>query len=80
MGLEALAQDVQPVEVTRTGHGLTSAGHVPTGGVGLALRTDVSSGFETRANPQIERTCCRKRRAFGCTVWLHGKSGASEAA
>ena len=56
MGLGSLAQDVQPVEVARTGHGLTSAGHVPTAGVGLALRSDVSSGFDTRANPQSNRS------------------------
>ena len=78
-GLGALAQDVQPVEVARTGHGLTSAGHVPTAGVGVALRSDVSSGFDRRANPQIELRCSKRRRAFGCIVWPHGNSGANEA-
>lgn len=38
MGLGPLAQDVQPAEVARTGHGMAKVGHVPTSAGNAAVR------------------------------------------
>jgi hypothetical protein len=50
MGLGRQAQNAQPVEVANLGQGMANVGHVPTAGIGLELRSDVSSGFDTRAS------------------------------